>query len=1406
MTIHRTIGIALLVVLGWTVAPAQVWERVPLPGQYAQGYYLDVFFLPSNPQYGWVCGFNGYVLRTTDGGSSWQGSVVPFNGRAGGHLESVHFTDALNGYCSGPCGVFRSTDGGATWTDITPTFPSEAPWGCYFISATTGVVLGGGCVGAQNFFRTTNGGQTWSLFQGNQSASGLTDALLQADGSGYAVSSGLLWQTTDGGSSWSVAAATGPNYWNEEIARSGTSFLIPWAGSNCSGQGSGGGGRFSTDGGQTWRSFSTGTPMFGAFLHDSQRGWICGYARHVWYTSDAGQNWQYRGCGTDGDLDDIWMITDTTGFVVGQGVYRYAKEQRSASKTMLDYGWNCQPVLRYDTVYIRNRSWNATSFQLTITGSGAAAYSIVQPATQPAAIPPCDSLMVVVRFQPSSDGRHSAVLTAVFSSGTNLTVLLNGERISQPVTVADTLVEVVGVPAGEVAHLSVFVDNRSTINGQVSTVTRLGGSTFLLETALPLQVPAGGNTLRFSFVPPDTGWYAMRLRIRTEPCSRDTTVTLRVYARSPIINAQAPVWNSVCNAAHLDSVLVTNTGNSDLVIGAMGIEPIGVPLAIVGTSRGNLPIVVPPGESLWVHVRYDGYGSGTAMLVLDHNDRTLVRNVARPLRVVLSYGSVRPSWQRTPAVLDFGTLCAGQQSRVLFAEVVNTGSPTIELTATVTQPFTLAPSGTVTLAPTARTQLGVSFAPTVAGAWTGYLTLAIEPCGLADTIALRGRAETTLLDLDSSQIRLSLTVGQQRRVPILLRSSGSAPARVVRITLDPPDVQWQIRTPTVPRTLQPQQHDTLWLEVSAATTPAVLNGRICVAADSLCTDEVCIPVYCRIEPLEFHRVELDATELVFSAQRCQPRRERTSLELANTGTQTDTVTAVRIEPADAPFVVVSPPLPIVLRPGDRVRIEVEYAPTQEGMHTADLVIECPTAWNTPQRVPMRGQFVQVSSTLEPARSELGVLEPCSPVQQVVVTIHARGMLADTLELRRTPAIPAWTIPTQAWRIAVEPNDSASVVLEFDPSNAPVGLPAVDRFQWESSVCPQQLTTVVEYTVVRPRLAYAPVTLTWDAVMQQSTVGGQVVVRNPGSIPRTIVGMWVIPSVGDGEVQLQTPLPLSVAPGEQQVLDFTLTPRSVGNYRSTVYLVERSVCSDTIGIELRATVREEHYWGRLSIRAHTGLVGDTVRVPVLLSTRDSSDDALWRAYPSAIGFAVTFDPFVLEPVGAEAKGTVLPIEAELGTVRVRVPRQGGQMLGATDTLAYLWFVGLQSPPLRSELHFSRSWAETPKPYTIEHDDGMVVLSACVAWMKVVLVGDLRLWVLPNPTAEGGIATLVAESAQRQIVGCTLYAAQGQLVRRWQFAVEGRHEEPLVPLASGVYYLRLDQPQSGQHAVIPIVVVR
>ncbi|MGB9912963.1 MAG: hypothetical protein ACPLRO_06300, partial [Candidatus Kapaibacteriota bacterium] len=47
---------------------SQYWQKiVNIPQPYANNYWLDVYFLPSDPNFGWICGFNGMVIRTTDG-------------------------------------------------------------------------------------------------------------------------------------------------------------------------------------------------------------------------------------------------------------------------------------------------------------------------------------------------------------------------------------------------------------------------------------------------------------------------------------------------------------------------------------------------------------------------------------------------------------------------------------------------------------------------------------------------------------------------------------------------------------------------------------------------------------------------------------------------------------------------------------------------------------------------------------------------------------------------------------------------------------------------------------------------------------------------------------------------------------------------------------------------------------------------------------------------------------------------------------------------------------------------------------------------------------------------------------------------------------------------------------------
>lgn len=301
------------------------WKKAVLPQSIANGYFLDVFFLPANPQYGWACGFDGHIAITSDGGNSWNASII--QGRP--FLESIHFVDSKHGFTSGPGGVFKTIDGGISWTNISSFINMSQIWGCYFVDKDNGMYVGGGCNGsAQVFVRTTNGGNSWSVFESYEDETGLADLILYAkDGLGYAVSSGLLWQTQNGGRSWNVfATIAGPRAWAEEITHVKNSFLTPFSGDDCfGGIRNYGGANFTTDNGRTWNQFTTNKSMFGSFLIDEKKGWICGDQAEVLFTSNSGKDWTKINCGLDNaNIDDVWFVNDSLGWAAGQGLFMFS--------------------------------------------------------------------------------------------------------------------------------------------------------------------------------------------------------------------------------------------------------------------------------------------------------------------------------------------------------------------------------------------------------------------------------------------------------------------------------------------------------------------------------------------------------------------------------------------------------------------------------------------------------------------------------------------------------------------------------------------------------------------------------------------------------------------------------------------------------------------------------------------------------------------------------------------------------------------------------------------------------------------------------------------------------------------------------------------------------------------------
>ncbi len=304
------------------------WEKINTPDESPADYWLEIFFLKDNPDYGWISGYGGKVLRTTDKGLTWTKSII----NHADQLESIYFLNEQVGYTVSAyseilraSSMYRTEDGGVTWKEITPD-RTLSYWGCYFLDENYGVVVGGNCEGFLGFYRTNDGGKSWKMSRYFTRDTKLSDLILYPDGSGFAASSGEIWKTKDKGVNWEIISNTGPNDWHEELCILGNSFLVP-SGETCNGTIEGlGGARFSTNNGQTWNVTTLPTPQYGAFLISETEGWICGIGKSVYHTKDAGANWTIRNCGIDdANLDDFYFFNDSTGFVVGEGVYKLSR-------------------------------------------------------------------------------------------------------------------------------------------------------------------------------------------------------------------------------------------------------------------------------------------------------------------------------------------------------------------------------------------------------------------------------------------------------------------------------------------------------------------------------------------------------------------------------------------------------------------------------------------------------------------------------------------------------------------------------------------------------------------------------------------------------------------------------------------------------------------------------------------------------------------------------------------------------------------------------------------------------------------------------------------------------------------------------------------------------------------------
>jgi len=225
---------------------------------------------------GYAAGYDGLILKTTNGGVSWKPSYIRAN-MVSPNINDIYFLNDQLGYAT--CSyrlVAKTTNGGATWAAVIADTMSATvySYGVWFSDQNNGFVVGQLGSSKDVIYRTTNGGSTWSI------VSGIVNKALRAVafGSttiGAAVGDGLkTLYTTDGGSSWSGATVSGV----PSAQASANLYKVAFVSANT--------------------AVAVGNKV-------------------VIRSTDGGATWQYINSGTNADLRDVAFATDKTGYAVG---------------------------------------------------------------------------------------------------------------------------------------------------------------------------------------------------------------------------------------------------------------------------------------------------------------------------------------------------------------------------------------------------------------------------------------------------------------------------------------------------------------------------------------------------------------------------------------------------------------------------------------------------------------------------------------------------------------------------------------------------------------------------------------------------------------------------------------------------------------------------------------------------------------------------------------------------------------------------------------------------------------------------------------------------------------------------------------------------------------------------------